>query len=148
MTLGEIRDTLLSEHVELRAQIARVHLTMQQWARAEVTQDRVRHELAFLALALHAHSTREERALGGVLREIDAWGDARMEIMSEQHLKEHADLYAALSSAAASVEPAAWSYLVEQQLTRIQDHMRREENAFLNDRVLRDDVVAVAQETG
>jgi hypothetical protein len=148
MDATKIRDELLREHAELSRKIRELRETMALWSRGDASRAEVLTGLSNLAVALRAHNAREERLLGIWLRSVDAWGGVRAEIMSEEHFQEHSDLLAALTSAAAAVEPAAWQYLVEQQLKRVLDHMAREERVFLNETVMRDDPVAMEHEGG
>jgi hypothetical protein len=141
MSVSEIRDELLREHADLREQIHEVRFLMDRWTSGEVSQNHVRSHLAALADALRIHNDREERALGGLVRSADAWGEARAEIMSEEHFQEHADLYVALTSTVAAVEPSAWRGLLDRLLAQVLDHMALEERGFLNEEVLRDDAV-------
>jgi hypothetical protein len=143
MNVCEVRDQLLREHTDLRARVAEVLAAMDRWGRGEATHERVRSDLTALADAVRVHNAHEERALGRLMRKVDAWGGARVEIMNEEHLTEHVELHTALSSSAAAAEPSAWRHLVEKLLARLLDHMAREERAFLNDEVLRDDGVVV-----
>jgi hypothetical protein len=141
MSLSEIREELLREHAELREQVQEVRSVMDRWSNGEASLSLVRSHLAVLANALRAHNIREETALGSLVRTIDAWGAVRAEIMSEEHFQEHADLFTALSSTIVAVEPSAWRELVARLLAQMLDHMAREERAFLNEEVLRDDGV-------
>jgi hypothetical protein len=142
-SLREIRDDLLREHAELRERIEDVRTVVDRWKHGEASHGHVRSQLTVLANALHAHNAREERSLGSLVRKVDAWGDARARIMSEEHFREHADIHAVLSSTAAAVEPSAWRELVRRLLAQVLDHMAREERAFLNEEVLRDDGVVI-----
>jgi hypothetical protein len=148
MSLSEIRDELLREHADLREQIEEVRAAMDRWTHGSASHSHVRSQLAVLANSLRAHNTSEEKALGGIVRAVDAWGPARAEIMGEEHFREHAELYEALSSTAVAVEPSAWRELTDRLLARMLDHMAREERAFLNDEVLRDDSVVIGYTGG
>jgi hemerythrin-like domain-containing protein len=143
MSLSEIRDELLREHAGLREMIDDVGTVMDRWKHGEASHTHVRSQLTALADALRVHNAREEKALGKLVRTVDAWGAARSEIMNEEHFKEHAALYAALSSTSVAVEPSAWCELVARLLAHVLEHMDREERAFLNDDVLRDDGVVI-----
>jgi Hemerythrin HHE cation binding domain len=146
--LSEIRDQLLGEHADLRAQIEGVRAVMDRWKDGAASQSDARGHLAVLANALRTHNLREEKALGGLVRAADAWGGVRAEIMSEEHFHEHADLFVALSSTVVAVEPSAWRGLVDRLLAHVLDHLAREERAFLNEDVLCDDSVVTGYAGG
>jgi hypothetical protein len=67
--------------------------------------------------ALRRHNSREEVLLRDIT--VDAWGAARDRVMTEEHVQEHAELYAAIVG------------------------IPREEQLFLGEDTLRDDGVVV-----
>jgi hypothetical protein len=142
MIISEIREQLLSEHDDLRKRAAEVRGTLRRWEQGEAIQTHVRGQLLALADAIRAHNTHEEQAIGRIVRKPAREG-AGAGLMDEEHLKEHVDLLAVLTSSAVAAEPAAWQHLVDQLLVRLLDHMAREERAFLNAQVLHDDGGAV-----
>jgi iron-sulfur cluster repair protein YtfE (RIC family) len=146
MRLSEIRDELLREHAQLRRQISDVHAASECWKNGTASLSQVRAHLTALVDALLAHNQHEEKMLGGIVLKVDAWGPVRSAIMGEEHLKEHGELLAALTSTSSAAEPWAWCELVYRRLADLVNHMDREEQVFLNDEVLRDDSVAIGYE--
>jgi hypothetical protein len=148
MTSADIRDELLSEHAALRGRLDAARLAANRWASGEAPQTRVREELAGLVSALRSHNLREEGALRGLLRAVDAWGPARLEIMEEAHVREHHHLFEALLGVGEALDPRDGVSELERLRTRLLEHMAREEEAFLNASVLRDDDLAIDAQGG
>ncbi len=147
MTPSEIRDELLLQHQSLRGRLEATRLAVKRWAGGEVPRLHVRDELAGLADALRGHNRLEESALHDLLRTVDAWGPARLEIMVEAHVREHQDVFDALLAVGEAQDPRDAVKQIERLRQRILEHMDREEETFLNASVLRDDGAAIdAQE--
>jgi len=95
-----------------------------------------------LADLVRRHNQREEQLLRDLIPTVDAWGEARAELMTDEHVREHGAIHGALlgmTRTPSEFAGAGMRLLFDQML----DHMAREERAFLNERVLRDDVVAI-----
>jgi iron-sulfur cluster repair protein YtfE (RIC family) len=148
MTSAEIRDELLSQHAALRGRLEAARLAVNRWASGEAPQARLREELAELASALRSHNLREERALRELIRAVDAWGPARLEIMEEAHVREHQHLFEAVLAVGEALDPREGVGELERLRTRLLEHMAREEETFLNASVLRDDDVAIDAQGG
>lgn len=143
-----IREELLSQHAALRGRLEAARVAVNRWASGETPQARVREELAALAGALRSHNLREEGALRELLRAVDAWGPARLEIMEEAHLREHHHLFEALLAVGEALDARDGVDELERFRTRLLEHMAREEEAFLNASVLRDDDLAIDAQGG
>jgi hypothetical protein len=148
MKASDIRTKLLAQHAQLRALVDQVR-SASVGARPFQSHDgqRAREELqgalSMLVCALRDHNAEEEQLLRDVIATADAWGPARVEIMNEQHAREHRELYARLSDA---VSPEASQ--VKICLDRLIEHMAVEEKFILGEDVLRDDVIAMDAFTG
>ena len=138
MDTNQIRIQLLAEHAELRALIEQTRSAIDRRLTHEPAES---HGLAAridcLASALHAHNEHEERLLNGFLATVDAWGPARAEIMNERHAAEHKELHAELLDASLDLERVAAI------LDGLLEHMQYEEQAFLNEDVLREDSIVI-----
>lgn len=138
MTPNEILDELLGQHAQLRAKI--------QAARAIArTGDgrRLQDALGEIAHSLRHHNLREEELLNDILPTVDTWGSIRAEVMVEQHVTEHTQLYEALLivDTARGTEVAAVE--AEALFAHILAHMDREEKVFLTPEALEGDETAV-----
>jgi hypothetical protein len=106
-----------------------------------------RASLLHLANALRTHNLREEALLKDIILSTDAWGAARAAIMTEAHVKEHARLCEALLEIPYAPVELARSAIAA-VVDSIREHMDREEEAFLGEDVLRDDIVVANQSGG
>ena len=144
MTPSEICAELLEQHAELRRMVDRARPCSDPACHDALTvQDRLR-EMRLLAYAVQRHNQREELLLRDLLLTVDAWAQARAEVMTDEHVREHEAFYRGLlATPGVAFEFAKGD--VDRVLDALLSHMAHEEQAFLNDRVLRDDFVAVAQ---
>ncbi len=131
-TLREIRATLLQQHAEIRARVAETRAA---------PPEQLRDCLSRLANALRMHNAAEEHALQKVLPTLDAWGPARKEIMLEEHVAEHSELYGALFQASTAPAAAAAAH-VASLLEKVLAHMEHEEQTFLGAELLTEDAEA------
>jgi hypothetical protein len=148
MTPSQIRDELLSQHESLRARLEATRAVVDRWAKGEVPQAHVRTELAGLSDALRSHNLVEERTLRELIRNVDAWGPVRVEIMDESHVDEHRDLFDALHVISLAHDGREALQELERFRARLLAHMDREEAGFLNASVLRDDQVVIDAQGG
>ncbi len=123
---------LLAQHNEIRRLIQAVRDAEPDVAQAQRAQ---------LRAALTAHNAREEELLGTVLPGIDAWSEIRTAHMSDDHRAEHRDLEKLLDDGRSDATAPRDETLA--LLDDILAHMRDEEALFLNEKVLRDDVITV-----
>jgi hypothetical protein len=144
MVPSQIRLSLLQQHEEIRAEmeaLARAHSSS-----ADLHE--LRNRTLHLANTIRNHNRNEEDLLHALLHEVDAWGPLHVGTMNELHAAEHDQLFGALLDAAATVEAGAFEEIVFPAIDQVLDHMAREEKSFLNELVLRDDVVVVDQSSG
>jgi hypothetical protein len=114
-----------------------------RWARAEAPRDEAQDGVVHLLDALRRHNLREEELLRGVLPTVDPWGRARAEIMSEEHVAEHRELYAALSAIVEGDNAAVFARKVSTLRDQLLEHMAREEKGFLGEDALHDEELGV-----
>ena len=138
MNVNQIRIELLEQHAQLRALIEQVRVETSGTSAATLeASPGLSLWTERLASALEAHNSREESLLDGILATVDACGPARAEIMTERHAAEHRELTQELVDAASN--PSR----MRQLLDRILMHMDYEEQAFLNEDVLREDSIVI-----
>jgi len=143
MKTSEIRDELLAQHASLRGRLEAARLTVARWRTGAAPQIRVRDELSAIADALRSHNLLEERSLRDIVRRVDAWGPARKDILEEEHIREHRELHDALVRIARATDAQRGADAFDGLRAHLLAHMAREEKAFLNESVLRDDDVAI-----
>ena len=145
MTPSQIRIELLRQHEEIREAIT---ATRSAATRSPVDLHGLRTSALRLADRLRRHNLDEEELLQAVLSTADAWGPMRIEIMNEQHVAEHEQLWSALLEVGSTSEVDALRQIVLGAIDRVLGHMAREETVYLSEDVLRDDAVVIDQCSG
>jgi hypothetical protein len=144
VTPGQIRLHLIRQHGEIRAGIE----ALAHARRSSAGLNELRACTLRLVDMVRTHNRQEEDLLHDLLREVDAWGPLHVATMNEQHAAEHDHLLGALLDSCTALETAALEAIVLPAIDRVLDHMAREEKSFLNELVLRDDVVVIDQSGG
>lgn len=150
MRPSEIREKVLTDHAELRGRLA----GLEGLAREVVDGERrlvgaLRLEGEELLDRLADHMRWEERYLAPALHDADAWGDERVKRLIDDH-REQRDLLADSLSRLRdpSRPPVLLARNVLDLVSLIREDMEDEEAVALDERVLRDDVIAVDAEAG
>lgn len=95
----EVRSRVLADHAILRS----LSRTLVAVAREAVCDDKqkpyLRGVLAQLATELEVHLQYEEKELIPILRDADAWGPVRVDIIAEEHAEQRSLLKALLDDA-------------------------------------------------
>jgi hypothetical protein len=120
---------------------------------AALTRDKSRIELVTqlalgLLVELTAHTRLEDDVLAPTLREIDAWGPVRANMLLEHHDQQRKDLERLLQLYAHLRDPGDIANITLELIADIRADMRHEEQSLLSPTLLRDDVIAVAMEAG
>ena len=138
MKPSEIRNELLEQHQGLRLRIEQAREVVTRCQRGEDARDDLHRALVHVADAVRMHNQREEELMHDVLPPLDVWGHVRKEVMLEEHVVEHSEIFNALMQASSGkdLEKAAATALTlfEQML----QHMEREEKVFLGADLLSD----------
>jgi hypothetical protein len=145
MTPKQIRVEILAQHAGLRAMIVETRRAIERVGGSEVTRAELRLHVGSIAHTLREHNRCEEELLRGVLFDADAWGPVREDIMSEEHASEHALLCGAMVDASVISDAGLSEGTLLRAFDQVLEHMSREESAFLNEDVLRDDAVVLDQ---
>jgi hypothetical protein len=126
---------LTEQHAQLRKLMRRCELLADD-VEGGYTEERVLWAASDeLRQALDAHNRCEERMLEPALRELDAFGDVRIEQMIREHVAEHQAMNDQLDAGTIDALRAAILFL--------RAHLDSEERSFVSPRVLRDDVIAI-----
>lgn len=147
MLPSEMRSELIGQHDEIRARIEETRAAIAAARAGEATHERFLGALSRLASALGTHNAREESLLRDVIPGVDAWGPARADVMFSEHIKEHDLLYESLLRSAQTPEGSTVES-VAALLDELTAHMAREEEAFLGEEVLHDDLLPPGVITG
>ena len=149
MKPSEIRTRILSDHERLRGDLDRLEALVIDLRGSRAALEALRLDAGALIARLQAHMRWEESYLLPALREADAWGEERAERLTRDH-REQRDLLSFLNARLRDeAQPAALvARDVDHLIALLRDDMTEEEAELLDERVLRDDVVAIAVETG
>ena len=150
MRPSQVRDRILSDHVTLRGILADLECLARDVLGGEYRMaGALRFEGEGLLEELTRHMSWEDRHLIPALQDADAWGEARVDRLHEEHAEQRALLSHALERLRDPSRPAA---LVARNLLDlaavIRQDMEDEERFALSERVLRDDVIVIDAETG
>jgi hypothetical protein len=126
---------LSKQHDALRAMIDACEKLADELDAGEGDPSLLTREVAKLRVAFDAHNKFEEQLLRPVLREIDAFGEVRIERMIADHIGEHHAVREHLGDGPVAVLRAA--------LDQLRVHLQAEERYFLSSKVLRDDLITV-----
>ncbi len=138
MTPSEILRELRGQHAQLRALLADVKAYAERCVRGEGELPTLKGWLASLLDAVRAHNRDEERLIGEALPRLEGWVERGAAFMSDEHVREHADLYDALLRSSEEGDVVRAGTIALTLLERIEAHMRAEERVFLRSDVLSD----------
>jgi len=149
MRPSEVRARVLEDHDGLRGQLERLEALAEGTGRGEREGEGMRRDARALLERLLIHMQWEERFLLPALREADAWGEERAERLLSDHREQRQLLDFILSRLrdAARPEPLVVTDVVH-LIAFLREDMVEEERDLLDERVLRDDVVAIDVEAG
>jgi iron-sulfur cluster repair protein YtfE (RIC family) len=126
---------LEAQHDALRAMMDRCEQLADELDADRTSQLRLTRELARLRLALDAHNAFEEQLLRSMLPGNDAFADARIERMVQDHIEQHRSIRVRLDSTKTSS--------VRDVIDNLRAHLDAEGSYLLDATVLRDDLVSV-----
>ena len=109
----------------------------------ETTGRRLLETLLELLDAFENHNREEESQLHPLLLAADSFGEVRVAEMVADHLQEHAALREALREVVGPGVPDRSARAALEVVCRLRHHLEAEEAQFLNQRVLRDDLVSL-----
>jgi len=138
MKPSAIRRELLDQHLELRVAMQAARRAAERCARSGNPAE-LRDALAHIGDRLRMHNLHEEELMRDVFPTLDAWGMIRAEVMVEEHVLEHRQLYEALLGASSTLDAKAAAAKANELFDKILAHMAREEKVFLGEDVLSDD---------
>lgn len=138
MKPSEIRKELLEQHQDLRVRIDQAREVVARCQRGQAGSDDLHRALVHVADAVRMHNQREEELMRDVLPTVDAWGPVRKEVMLEEHVVEHSEIYDALLQAGQGGDLGKASTTALVLFERMVEHMAREEKVFLGADLLDD----------
>ena len=132
---GKLLAELIAQHNTLRTMIDTCEKLADEIDAGHGDPAELTRAVAKLRVAFDSHNKFEEQLLRPVLREIDAFGEVRIERMVADHIGEHHAVREHLGDG-----PVAW---LRDALDQLRVHLQAEERYFLSSKVLRDDLVVV-----
>ena len=132
---SKLLSELMKQHDALRAMMDHCDALADALDEGRGDASQLTREVAKLRLAFDAHNKFEEQLLRPVLREIDAFGEVRIERMVADHIGEHHAVREQLGDG-----PTA---MLRSAIDQLRVHLQAEERYFLSSKVLRDDLVSV-----
>jgi iron-sulfur cluster repair protein YtfE (RIC family) len=150
MLPSQVRRTILDDHEHLRAAL----VALEKLAQALTEGD---HEpLAQALAALRAmkqrffdHLDLEEAIMVPALRDADAWGPDRAELVLNEHREQRAELEALVQELGrAGTAPPVVGQRILSWIEALRADMVHEESAVLSPDLLRDDVISIDLEAG
>ena len=134
MTPSKLLAELMQQHDGLRAIMDRCDELADQLDIGKGDPGALAREVAQLRIAFDAHNKFEEQLLRPVLREIDAFGDVRVERMFIDHVTEHRTMRLSLGDGTTNALRGA--------IDNLRVHLQAEERYFMASKVLRDGISA------
>jgi len=132
---SKLLEELLRQHAQLRVMMDHCEQLADEIDAGRGDVSALLREVARLRVAFDAHNKFEEQLLRPVLREIDAFGEVRIERMFTNHVDEHRSMRLTLHEGPTNELRGA--------IDTLRVHLESEERYFLSSRVLRDDLVTL-----
>lgn len=132
MTPSRALAELAAQHASLRDMIERCEELADALDAGQIGPGQLLREVAKLRIAFDAHNTFEEHLLRPLLLDVDWLGAVRVSRMVEDHVEEHRVMRQQLSTGP--------THELRAVLANLREHLESEEQYFLSNRVLRDDL--------
>jgi iron-sulfur cluster repair protein YtfE (RIC family) len=143
LSASQVRSLILDEHTILRNVLEDIEDSLGEMTRrVPGAVRRLRASLRTFQDAFLRHLSHEETVLRPLLKDVDAWGPARVEAMDEEHCAQRAAL-AELSRLALDQDLDCTVMRVEEFIRRLRADMDGEEQRALSEEVLRDDIIVI-----
>jgi iron-sulfur cluster repair protein YtfE (RIC family) len=150
MQPSEVRERVLHDHQSLRQRVDELEsLAEEVIGSGRSPVGKLRQAATELLHALTRHMAWEDLHLVPALRDADAWGPERVARFEAEHEQQRADLRELLAGLEDQDQPPALlASRVLEWVIDLHADMQEEEEAFLDKKVLRDDVIGIDVETG
>jgi iron-sulfur cluster repair protein YtfE (RIC family) len=148
MNPSQVRTRILDGHRVLRDQLAKLEAEIDALARHEAQVESVAETARWLLAELTAHTQLEDDVLAPALRELDAWGAVRANMLLEHHELQRGDLRRLVSIYDQSQDPQLVTDITLALIADIRADMHHEETGLLSATLLRDDPISVDMEAG
>ena len=148
MEPSQVRKRILREHRVLRDQLLRLESELDALAKNPQNKQAVIEAARELMVELTAHTEVEDAILAPALRDIDAWGPVRADMLLDHHREQRQQLRELLAAYAHNPNLRQVARMTMQLIVDVRADMLHEENTLLANSLLRDDLVAIDMEAG
>ena len=143
LSASQVRSLILDEHTILRNVLEEIEESLGELTRrVPGSVRRLRTSLRTFQDAFLRHLSHEETVLRPLLKDVDAWGPARVEAMDEEHRSQRVAL-AEVSHLALDQDVDGTIQHIEEFVRRLRADMDGEEQHALSEEVLRDDIIVI-----
>jgi len=143
LSASQVRSLILDEHAILRDVLDEIEEALGEMTRrVPGAMGRLRASLRTFRDAFLRHLSHEETVLRPLLKDVDAWGPARVETMDEEHQAQRTALHE-LSCLELGQDLDRTVQQVEEFIRRLRVDMDQEEHRALSEEVLRDDIIVI-----
>jgi len=144
MRPSEVRERVLADHEELRGRLERLERLALAAAAGSDDARALRGEAESFLDRLAIHMGWEDLHLVPVLREADSWGEVRIERFGREHREQRELLEYVLRELHDERRPEpVVARRVLDLVALLRADMDEEESVFLDERILRDDPIAI-----
>jgi hypothetical protein len=150
MEPSRVREAILEQHADLRERLAELRALAASATGSDEQAAIALRESGLQVLAiLGSHLDFEDRYLVPALREVDAWGDERADLVTREHAEQREIFHYILERLRETQRPSVLlAREVETLVDAILVDMGEEERTMLDEDLLRDDVVGINVEAG
>ena len=150
MNPSHVRCRILQDHAMLRQRLSDLEAAVNALQMGAANEAQVAELVRSLFVELSRHTELEDTILAPTLMEIDAWGAERTQQLLQHHETQRAEIREL--SGLLDMHLGAADLPVAQVISRLvldlRNDMAHEERDILNADLLRDDVIAVASNSG
>lgn len=144
MRPSEVRTRVMADHEELRGRLDRLERLALAAAAGDDEPTELRNEAEGFLDRLSIHMGWEDLHLVPVLREADSWGEVRIERFDKEHREQRELLEYVLRELHDRARPeTVVARKVLDLVALLRADMEEEESVFLDERILRDDPIAI-----
>jgi len=145
---SDVRGRVLAEHLWLSEKLTRLEASAVAVISGKIAEStRLRERCLNLCESLWFHLATEDEILVPLLRDLDAWGEVRVERVQNDHQTQRMEI-GELRKKAEEADPVTLAEDVLSFARALRADMAHEEAVSLSREVLRDDTVALDQLDG
>jgi hypothetical protein len=148
MNPSHVRLRILQEHETLRQRLNELEDAVNAILIDSTSSARVVELTRKLLLELERHTELEDEILAPALMEVDAWGPVRADQLLQHHRLQRAEVRELTRLFEMHVQPRDVARVANSLTRDLRADMEYEERDILSADLLRDDVVAVASNSG